>query len=327
MDIYFEPDYGKLYEKIEHGEADSFRFEDADGLVTHHFIRREIPVSVQGGPYYDLITPYGYGGPAVQEAKDGKRAQLCRDFGEAFASYCREQRIVSEFVRFHPVAGNAADFKDLYSAVCIRQTLGTNLAAYDDPVQSEFSKGCRKNIRQALRHGVTYRVTGAPDDISGFKEIYYSTMDRDHATAFYYFGDDYFAALHRRFRDELLYVEALYGEKTIAAGLYFVSDGVIHIHLSGTRSEYLYLSPAYVLRYAATLWGKEHGCRMIHHGGGTSNSPEDSLYLFKKQFAKNTSFDFYVGRKIWDPEMYAEICRLTGADPASEFFPAYRSKQ
>ena len=35
-------------------------------------------------------------------------------------------------------------------------------------------KTCRKNIRQALNKGVTYRVTKSPENIDSFKEIYYS---------------------------------------------------------------------------------------------------------------------------------------------------------
>ena len=40
----------------------------------------------------------------------------------------------------------------------------------------------------------------------------------------------------------------------------------------------------------------------------------DSLFLFKKQFASNTNFDFYVGRKVWMPEKYIDICRFNEKD-------------
>ena len=68
--------------------------------------------------------------------------------------------------------------------------------------------------------------------------------------------------------------------KVIAAGFYILSDGVIHAHLSGTLKEYIHLSPAYIVKYATALWGKEHGFRLVHYGGGTSRDPENSLYLF-----------------------------------------------
>ncbi len=63
IDIYFEPNYGKLYEKIENGNCEVFRYSSAFGNVYHLFIKREIPVRVNNKTYYDLVTPYGYGGP------------------------------------------------------------------------------------------------------------------------------------------------------------------------------------------------------------------------------------------------------------------------
>src|SRR5699024_9921833 len=151
-----------------------------------------------------------------------------------------------------------------------------NLENYEDPFQSEFSKSCRKNVRRALRDGVTFNIVEKPSDVSKFKDIYYSTMDRNNAMDYYYFDEDYFNSCVELFQDNLLLVEAIYEEKIIAMGFYFVYKDYIHIHLSGTMSDYLHLSPAYVLRYGVTQWGKENGYKMIHHGGGRTNSPDDT---------------------------------------------------
>ena len=123
-------------------------------------------------------------------------------------------------------------------------------------------------------------------------------------------------------------MEALYENKIIAAGVYFISNGTIHIHLSGTLSEYLYLSPAYLLRYATTLWGKENGYVLIHHGGGRTNSSDDTLYKFKKQFGVHTEFDFYIGKKVFDWEVYKKLVEIRKQENPycveSDFFPQYR---
>ena len=63
---------------------------------------------------------------------------------------------------------------------------------------------------------------------------------------------------------------------------------------------------------------------MIHHGGGRSSSEEDNLYKFKKQFAKNTKFDFYLGKKIWNKEIYNKLCNEVKVSKDEEYFPAYR---
>lgn len=323
-DIYFDENYGKLYENIENGKAVCWKYEGKEGTVSHQFLLRQIPIKTAKS-YFDIVTPYGYGGPVIEKISDGyTNCRLVSAFENEFKKYCNDNSIVSEFVRFHPIINNAEVFSSVYNAKCIRNTLGTNLRDYENPIESEFSKNCRRNIRKALNKGVSYKVTQKPENIDAFKEIYYSTMDRNNASDYYYFDDRYFEDCLKYFKDNLVFIEAIFEDKTIAAGLYFTYDKTIHIHLSGTLSEYLYLSPAYILRYAVALWGKENGFERIHHGGGKSNAPDDSLFKFKKQFAQNTEYDFCVGRKIWDKEKYDELCLITGADTESDFFPAYR---
>lgn len=322
MDIYFEENYGKLYEEIEGGKLEVFDFSCEYGCVRHMFIKRPID-----GNWFDLITPYGYGGPVITEQTPGAaREQLVKAFEQAFAAYCEKNRIVSEFVRFHPVENNATDFQGVYVCEKIRHTVGTNLKAYADPIAEEFSKQCRKNIRQILRKGVSYRITESPQSLTEFIKIYYATMERNAATNFYYFPQSYFDKCICAFRKKLLLIEALWEDKVIAAGLYLLGDRTVHIHLTGTLEEWLNLSPEYILRYAVTLWAKEQGYEFIHNGGGRSNSEEDPLYKFKKQFGTHTQFDFYVGKKVWNKAVYDQLCQQNGVSTDSSFFPAYRSR-
>lgn len=322
-DIYFEENYGKLYENIEKGKIKIFKYEDKNGRLSNQFLIREIPIKVDGQVYYDITTPYGYGGPIIEECNENK-GELLQGYKELFKKYCYENNIVSEFVRFHPLFNNAKEMESIYHPVYNRHTLGTNLKDFEDPVQSEFSKSCRKNIRRKLEMGMTYRVTTNPTDFTKFKKCYYSTMERNEATDYYYFNDEYFEKIHKYYGNNTILVETIYNNETIAAGLYYVYNGIIHIHLSGTLKEYLHLSPAYILRYGVTIWGKENGYKLIHHGGGRSSSEEDSLYLFKKQFAKNTNFEFYLGKKIWNEDIYNKLCEKANVSKDEEFFPAYR---
>lgn len=323
MDVYFKSEYGKVCEVIEKGTCEIFEFSSENGTVRNMFIKRAIPYKIEGKQYYDITTPYGYGGPIVVNGK-GNTEQLIYEYDEAFTEYCFENDIVCEFVRFHPLYDNAPEFASVYEVKAIRKTVGTNLRV-EDPVTSEFGKSCKKNIRRVLKAGVSYRITEKPESITDFIDIYYKTMSRDNAAEFYYFSREYFELVLELLRDNLVLVEAIFEEKVIAANLCFVSDGNIHIHLSGTLAEFLNLSPAYILRYAITLWGKEHGLGVIHHGGGISNAEDDSLYQFKKQFGKNTSFEFSIGQKIRNKKVYDELCYLSD-NYNCDFFPAYRKR-
>lgn len=323
-DIYFEPNYGKLYGGNENEYFKFYEFKSSLGTVIHLFIMRKIPLEINNQCYFDLVTPYGYGGPIITECIPGYKLQLVKEFEMDFKSFCSKNDIVSEFVRFHPVKGNATDFESVYSINNIRKTVGTNIKDFEDPITSEFSKSTRKMIRKILKLGVTYRITEKPDSLERFKKIYYSTMDRNNASDYYYFDDNYFNMCLEYFQEHIILVEVLYEEKVIASGFYFVSGNVVHAHLSGTLKDYLYLSPAYIIKYATADWAKENNIHLIHYGGGTSNSEDDPLYKFKKKFGKNTEFDFYVGKRIWNENIYRQLCEVKRVDNDISFFPAYR---
>ncbi len=321
-DIYFDENYGKLYEKVEKGEAIVYKCKTENGEIINQFIKRKIPILLNGKIYYDIVTPYGYGGPYIVNYIN--KEKLLNDYQNKFTEYCLNNNIVAEFVRFHPLFDNAKEMETIYHPFYNRHTLGTNLKDYEDPVRSEFSKSCRQNIRKKLAMGMSYKVTVNPTNFDTFKKCYYSTMERNEATDYYYFDDEYFQKIHDFYGPNTILVETIYNGETIAAGLYYICNKIIHIHLSGTLKEYLHLSPAYILRYGVTMWGKENGYELIHHGGGRSSSEEDNLYLFKKQFAKNTNFDFYLGKKVWNQEVYDELCKIANVSKGEEFFPAYR---
>lgn len=325
QDLYFEPNYGKLYEAIESGVCEEFQFENESGKVHHLFLKRRIPVSISEVQYYDLATPYGYGGPLIIGASEKDKAKLAEQFEAAFRKYCVQNNVVSEFIRFHPLLLNAQDFRRTYEIQHRRCTTGTNLAAYDDPVQSEFSKSTRRNIRNALKAGAAFDVTVNPKELKNFKEIYYATMKRNNADAIYYFSDQYFSDCLRLLGEHIILTEVNFGGKTIGMGLSFVYGQYIHTHLSGTLEEYHHLYPAYLLQYALAVWGKENGYHLIHDGGGRTSDPDDKLLLFKKQFGKNTEFDYFVGHKVWNEEIYQRLAEAAEAQEAPDFFPAYRA--
>src|SRR5699024_7799821 len=109
--------------------------------------------------------------PLIENCKKGYEKKLVSCFEEEFQLYCQQNNIVSEFVRFHPIIENAEEFTECYDVTYIRNTVGTNLKDYDNPFQIEFSKSCRRNIRKALRKGISYKVIEKPTDVSKFKQF------------------------------------------------------------------------------------------------------------------------------------------------------------
>src|SRR5699024_5496764 len=318
LDIYFESNYGKLYETVENGESIVFEYESQDGKIKHIFIKREIPTLINDEVYYDIVTPYGYGGPLIVESIN--KVELVKGFEREFKKYCLENNLVSEFIRFHPILKNYSDFESVYDTKYLRQTVGTSMN-HEDVFTKEFSKSTRKTIRRSLRDGITYEFIENPNNLKSFMDIYYSTMDRNKATDYYYFDENYFGSFQEYFNDKLLLVNVKIDNKLIASSLNLIGSEILHVHLSGTLTEYMKYSPAYIIKYATVEWAKDQQIDVIHYGGGTTNSSEDSLFKFKKRFGQNTEFEFHIGKKVWNEEIYDSLCSENNIDKSIEFFP------
>lgn len=326
LDVYYLPEYGKLCETMEEGKCELFEYKSSSGRMINMFIKRPVPWLVENKQYYDIITPYGYGGPIILESIN--REELKHEYSKAFAQYCKDNDIVCEFIRFHPIFQNYKDVDDAYEIIYSRQTVGTNLKDFEDPVQKEFSKKLRRYNRIALEKGVSVKVNPSPNDLSTFRKLYEETMDRNHAEAMYYFCDAYYHILENELRPYILELQLLYEDDIIASELYFTAGDLLHAHLLGSNEKMRELEAGGLLEATAANWGKEHGYRFIHHGGGRSSDPEDSLFKYKKKFGKNTEFEFYVGKKIWNQEIYTFLVQKRleqGSIEEESYFPKYRA--
>lgn len=321
MDIYFEKEYAKLYEKIENGKIEEFILESKNGIIKNLFLKRRI----EDEEFFDIITPYGYGGPIIIETNN--KEELLKEYDEQFSKFCNKNNIVSEFIRFHPIYKNALDFKNIYEVEYSRKTIGTNLKDFNDPVQEEFSKNAKREIKQALKKDIKVHIIENPDNLDNFKKLYYETMERNGASEYYYFDENYFNEMILKLRDYILLIEIEFESEIIASEIYLIKGKILHAHLLGSCSKLLELNAGSLIEAMAAKWGKEHEFEYIHHGGGRTSDPEDSLFKYKKKFGKNTEFDFYIGKKIWNKEIYEKLVekrQLTEKEKESNFFPLYR---
>lgn len=329
LDIYFEEKYGELSAllEIEGSESISYSYEDENGRIGKMFIKRPINLDIETDKqYYDIATPYGYGGPVIEKLADNKDAKekLLKAYEEDFKKYTEENNIVAEFLRFHPLLNNADNFVDIYNPIYLQNTI----AVYCDkgrPFDVEFSSGVRNILRRNLREGMTYEIIHRPDDLEEFKEIYFETMDRLSAKKYYYFSDEYFDFLLKNLKDFLILVNIKTAENiVIGSAIFFIHSGkFIHEHLSGTKTDYMKQSPAYSLKYAICEWAYENGYSYVHSGGGTTTDPEDSLLKYKRKFTKGEPFKFYIAKKIYNKDIYDKLVEKTKTKD-SGFFPQYR---
>lgn len=252
--------------------------------------------------YYDWETPYGYGGPLTdkpisEEAEKAFKAELIE--------LCRERKVVSLFVRFHPLLENFKALPNVVETRYLRDTIAIDTSSLDT-ILSNMESGNRNKMRKAAKRGISI-IKKPIDDYGEFLEMYKETMNKHDADEFYTFDESYFE-YQKSFGDDAFFFYAVYEDTIIAGTLMYVTDKYMHYHLGGSRMEYRNLFSNNLLFYEASRYACEHGIKKLHLGGGMS--ADDSLFAFKKQFNKNGRHPFVVGRMIFDKNAYEHLLRI-----------------
>lgn len=326
-DIYFLAEYCRIYEENGEGSARLFVYSEGDAIICYPFLLRnfnELPAVRAAGirePLFDISTPYGYGGPLTNVTCPDERAGLFERFSVEIHKYCLENNIITEFVRFHPILKNYEWYQSVDST-CIRNTICLNLADGEEVIVGRYKSDNRNRIRKARKEGLTV-VHASLDRLDYLLKLYYSTMDRNQAHPYYYFSEAFFRNTVQLLKGNIELVEIIMEDKVIASCLFMHYNKYIHYHLMGSNHEYLKVAPINLLIHEAMLWAKSRGYEYLHLGGGHTGN--DTLYRFKKTFNMDSSLDYYVGKKIHNPDIYGKLQECIRSELAEDdYFPIYR---
>lgn len=322
-DVYYLSGYTKAFQIHGDGEPMMFYYEDEAVRGINVVMKRDISdderfsEKLDKGKYFDLITPYGYGGWLIEG--DGSREALF----SAYEKWCQDNNVVSEFVRFHPVIENDRYSEGFYNVIKLGKTIAMDLTS-QDVIWANLTSKNRNMIRKAIKSGVTISHGQFPEIYKTFREIYNQTMDSDNASEYYYFADEFYQSIVDDLHDEARMFWAELDGKVIAASIMIGANGFMNYHLSGSLREYQHLAPSNLLLHEAALWGCSNGYKTLHLGGGVG-SREDSLYKFKSAFNRNETYQFSIGKKIFLDREYKMLSLMRKANTESGFFPAYRA--
>lgn len=322
-DVYYLSGYVKAFQL--HGDGHPLLFcYEGDGVrgINVVMVRDLADDPFWGGKlardtWFDFITPYGYGGWLIEGA--GEKAPLFAQY----EAWCREHRVISEFVRWHPVLNNAESARPFYDVVMLGNTISMDLSS-PEVIWANLTSKNRNMVRKAQKSGVEIFRGQFPEIYKTFREIYNLTMDADHAKPYYYFDEAFYDSIRRDLPEESQIFWAELDGKIIAASIMLSANGYMNYHLSGSLREYQNLAPSNLLLYRAALWGCHNGCRSLHLGGGVG-SKQDSLYKFKSAFHRSETKQFAIGKKIYLDDAYEKLTLEKNPDAEENFFPKYRA--
>jgi len=277
------------------------------------------------GKWYDLTTPYGYGGWIFEGDTSDQNMHL---FYEEYKYYMLKHNCVSNFVRYSPVLKNSGAMRQLSRVIDLGKTIAIDLSS-KEVIWANIKSKNRNMIRKALKNGVEIEHSKpTPQLMATFKDIYDETMRYDRAVDYYFFKTSFYKSIIDSLSDNTEVFYATKDDRIIAISIILHGNGVMHYHLSGTVSNYRQYAPTNLLLYEAALWGCQKGYRLFHLGGGVG-SGEDNLYKFKAAFNRNSDFQFSIGQEVFNPGVYEQLVDWrkdedTQFNSDSSFFPVYR---
>jgi CelD/BcsL family acetyltransferase involved in cellulose biosynthesis len=332
-DLYHLPDFADFATRWhEPGAPLAFVATEDDRVFFVPFVVRPIPDDVTNGEAWrDATGPRGYPGPIVGPAgADAGNDAFVERASACLAATLREHRIVTAFVRCHPLLSPPLDTLGRSGAVVEHgESVSIDLTRSADEVWSTMRENHRREIVRARRDGYQVRIDESWQRLDEFLAIYAAAMERLGAAEQWRLPRDYVLDLRAAVgpRVHLCVVEK--DGDLAAAALLTEVDGIVEYHLAGTASDHATASPTKLLIEHAGRWARERGNRTFHLAGSLRH--DDPLIHFKRGFSP-LRHPVASWRLIADPVMYRRLVErwetLGGSlAPGGEdagFFPAYR---
>lgn len=310
QDVYFLPEYLQPLEDFMGVEACCAVYRSNDAILLYPFLKsviRQQTGSPNAERLHDIESAYGYGGPVVNLA--GEAPAFLNEAWSNFAEWCSMERVVSEFVRFHPLLDNVRWAPKTMKTFRDRITVPILLGSYPDDIRnSSYYRVHRQMLNKAERVGFTFHILPLQSELSWFVPLYLETQDFLQAGNDTRFGSDYFGTLAEGF-DARAWLGVVKQSGEIAAAV-LVLEGrtYLHSHLMGYRRNGKTAGMTNLVYHGIALEGAKRGKTVLHMGGGRTSSEEDSLFRFKESLSPERAC-FWLGTLCHNQAMYDDLGR------------------
>ncbi len=281
-DIYLNKKYASLY-----GEVFEFSYQKEVKLFKMIAIKEKIPNT----KFYDLQSPYGYGG-IYCNVND---KNFIKEALENLKLKAVEQNIIAFFIRFHLFDENLKNYHYLLPFFTKnKETIIVNTNENIENIRTNYSPRIRSYIKKA-RKEINIEFA-QKEDYKDFFKLYTHTMQRNNADKFYFFNERYFEKLFN-FKESII-LKASLDNKILAFASFFLCGDFSYYHLSANslKSNANAALLDFFFEYA-----NQNACKFCFLGGGVQN--EDTLFKFKEKFSTLRA-NFYVGGMIFNKEEF-----------------------
>jgi len=327
QDVFHSPGFAVLCQETIHADNQVMLAAwDGGGhdVILYPFAKRDLAklckLDTLSG-LYDITGLYGRGGLAVGSVgPEGLAA-----FHRHFAHWCAESGVICTFDRYHPVWANESAAAAETKVMDVGGFVVVDMTDDIETIESRYKYSVRKDLRKAERGAVSTDIqTGDEVDLDRFLEVYYGTMDRNNAGAFYYFERPFFEGVSKYMSGQYLYIHSRIDGQIVSTELVLRHGLYAHSFLGGTDRWAQPHCPNHRLKRDLIRHLKQIGCRWFLLGGGSSEN--DGIFNYKRAFAPDGVLPSRIGATIVDAAAYAgakDAFAASGRDINSRRFQFY----
>lgn len=261
------------------------------------FINKAITSKIPNTKYYDMVSPYGYSGYYT----NSNNIEFLNEAIINQSIKANQRNIIAEFIRFNPYYPYTKYFKNIIDFFDKAKDI-IEVATDSDIRMKNYSPRLKTKLRKSLK----LLTIEKSNDLNTFKTLYRQTMLRNNADNFYYFSDKYFDALIRM--EDSLMLSALFENEICAMGIFLFDKicGYYHLGANAQISINNNLNAMGAIFETFFQIANKKSIKKCILGGGRNNDNNDSLFIFKKQFATSI-IPFYIGGKIYNKDIFNEL--------------------
>ncbi len=308
QDIYYTPNYYKIYENYGDGKAYCFVFQEENSIAIYPFLKNSINKLGYDleTEYYDIQGAYGYNGIISNNYEKSFKNKFFKEFEK----YCNSENIIAEFTRFHPLIKNHMFTSEKMDIFLDRKTVFLDVTKKNDEIwANSYSSNNRNMIRKALKNNIKIFESKNKDSYFEFYKIYTETMKNVGSEKYLFFNENYFIDFINLLPSNHKLILAKIDNQIVGGMILMFSKNFAHYHLSSRKAKYGKFALNNLFLDYAIKEAKKEGCKLFHFGGGTNSDPKNSLLKFKLNFSKDKS-NFYFGKKIYNFEVYNKIINI-----------------
>ncbi len=282
-DVCFTPCYARVQQSLGQGQCYAAVYTWQDFFILQPFMQRGL----------ELTSFYGGGGPISNLA--GKADyRLWLWFEQEFAQWRQEHRIISEYVRLHPLLEQMQRRMLRESTLKIehlREAVTVKIDVDNEHLLKSFSRNRQRGIK------VANAKIALTDDTLHFAEQYRDSMERLKASETWKHKDTTWWAYRTELKD---YLSIL----TDGVGVFLLllhGYGKAHAHYLAGQG------PNDLLYYESMKYCRDVGCRIMFLGGGTTPDADDSLLAYKAGFSSQRVGVYFYKREFSSERAHVDL--------------------